>query len=168
MMKSTNSRRCGMEPLESRQLMAADLAALDAVPALPLPQDGSPEAQVESFDSSEQSFISNGLKPQVRQITLGASDLSVIVETTRPEDDAQQLTATLSAERLQAAVDQAFDEADVDSNSQLSEDELAKWERLIAESLRELEERMEVRWQYATGEGGLVSDSFGPNQEWPI
>jgi hypothetical protein len=155
-----------MEPLESRQLMAADLAAGGAVLASPLPQDE--HVEVGSLDGSGQPFNFNGLIPQVQQRTLGASELSVIVETTRPRDDAPHSTSTLSNEQLKMAVDQVFAEDNVDADPQLSEKEREKWEQLIAETLRELEERLEVRWQYADGEGGLVTDSFGPDEEWPI
>ena len=172
-MKSVNSRRPCMEGLEQRQLMAADLALANEPLSLPVDQSANVLPQIAADDTSGPSFISNGLRPSAVRATLpgqqpsGDLNTVIIVEDSRPKD-AAQLSQTLSADRLQVTVDRVFAEADTDSDSQLSEDEKEKWEGLIQEALQDFYERFEVRWQYVYGEGRLVTESFGPNEEWPI
>ncbi len=172
-MHAAISRRPSLETFEPRQLMAADLAVAADGLAPSVDAGAYVATDVVAGETSGQLDISNGLRPHASQVALSdlrlgdIADVNVILETTRPKDN-EQLRGTLSAEQLQVAVDRVFAESESSADSQLSDEERAKWEALILESLRELEAMLEVRWQYAGGEGGLVTESFGPNEEWPI
>ena len=162
-MKSMNCYRPSIEVFESRQLMAADLAVADATLAQPVDQNANLSVQVATEDTADESSISNGFRPDavradIPDLTTGG--LIIIEDSRQPDADSV-------AEQLQVAVDRVFEEADANSDSQLSDEEKEKWEALIHEVMRDFDQRFETRWQYLRGEGGLATDSLGPHHDWP-